>query len=389
MKRSELKQLIKEELNEALGVPTGLVSAATNLYNDIISKLESLPQDVLNPSTEFILDGNYSFADYPIETVNLLIDIKKGKGPMVLLGMFVRGSGLPQVTDKFRLQIGTSVGTPSIGINLRSSKNNKQDIINFFKQEKNEMVSSLAHELKHVYDDFKKPERSIKARSKYSSAQDIWLGEVKPLNLFLYHLYFVHAIENLVRPSEIAGRMAAAGVTKKGFYDFLTNDRVFKVLKDIQNFTYDGLKKELLQYIPQIRQVLDDNNNSYDKRSKNKTIEKILEITYSSLLSSQARVTNSLLASKWAERLLGFTGDKEKFWNNYLASITKYGDDYDAYFRSEEKYFQKAATQVIKKISKLYDLAQDDEIQTESIINWELWHELLGNHAKLKDKLDF
>lgn len=388
MKKAELKQIITEMLNEALGVPTGLVSASTTLYNDFLKKLKSYRGQTLGPSNKFTLNTGYSFADLEIVAVSITLNIQKHKGPITFLGMAVEGNA--QVTDKFKLQMRTSMGVPKIRINLAApnSSVDKSEIIKFVEKEKNEILSSLAHELKHVYDDFKKPEEPLVSRAKYASSQRVWLGEVKPLNKFLYYIYFIHATENLVRPSEIAGRMAAAGVTKKEFYNFLTNDRVFKILKEIQNFTYEGLRNELLPYIPQIKEILDDGGIPYGK-TKQKIIDTILSTVYVSLISEQTDVVKTLLSSNWAERLSGFTGDKQKFWEQYINSIKKYSNDYASFYKNEEKYFQKTATEIIKKISKLYDLAKDDEIQTESIVNWELWHELLGNHTKLKNKLDF
>jgi hypothetical protein len=389
MKKDELKQLITEMLNEALGVPTGLVSASTTLYNDFLKKLKSFNRgQTLGPSNKFTLNTGYSFADLEIVAVSITLNIQEHDGPIVFLGMAIEGKA--QVTDKFKLQIRTSMGIPKIKINLAAPDSivDKSEIIEFVEKEKNEILSSLTHELKHVYDDFKKPEEPLASRAKYASAQKIWLGEVQPLNKFLYNIYFIHAIENLVRPSEIAGRMATAGITKKEFYNFLTNDRVFKILKEIQNFTYEGLRNELLSYIPQIKEALDDNNISYG-RTKQKIIDAVLNVVFISLTNQQTKIVKSLLSSDWSEYLEGFTGDKQKFFEKYISSIKKYGDNYEAFYKNEEKYFQKTATKVIKKISKLYDLAQDDEVQTESIINWKLWHELLGTPTKLKDKLDF
>jgi hypothetical protein len=388
MKKSELKQLIKEELVEALGVPSNIVSASTKLYDDFLKKLKSYRGKTLGPSNKFTLNGDYSFADLEVATVDLILNIQGYEGPLLFLGMSIKSE--TSVTDKFKLQRGNNTKIPKIIINLAGPNEviNKQEVIEFIEKEKPEILSSLTHELKHAYDSFKKSEEPLASTAKYASTQGIWLGEVKPLNNFLYNVYFIHAVENLVRPSEIAGRMAAAGVTKKEFYNFLTNDRVFKKLKEIQNFTYSDLRKELLQYIPQIQEILDENNIPY-KKTKQGAIDTILNVVYQSLTNKQAEIVRALLSSTWAERLTGFTGDKQEFWDKYAKTLNKYGDDYNSFFKNEEKYFQKTATEVIKKISKLYDLAKDDEIQTESIVNWQLWHELLGTPTKLKDKLDF
>ena len=40
--------------------------------------------------------------------------------------------------------------------------------------------------------------------------------------------------------------------------------------------------------------------------------------------------------------------------------ITKFGEKYEAFFKSEEKRFNYVATKMIKKISKVYSLAKKD-----------------------------
>ena len=62
-------------------------------------------------------------------------------------------------------------------------------------------VSSLAHELKHAYDNFKKPTEKVVDRSNYSGFQRSRSG-VRPMDQFMFKLYFINQIENLVRPTE-------------------------------------------------------------------------------------------------------------------------------------------------------------------------------------------
>jgi len=57
--------------------------------------------------------------------------------------------------------------------------------------------------------------------------------------------------------------------------------------------------------------------------------------------------------------MFGFEGDKDKFFRKYVAQTTKFKDDYDAYFRNEEKYFHRVATMMIKKLAKLYAMAKN------------------------------
>jgi len=71
-------------------------------------------------------------------------------------------------------------------------------------------------------------------------------------------------------------------------------------------------------------------------------------------------IVNRLLTSNVFEQMFGFEGDKDKFFRKYVAQTSKFGDDYDAYFRNEEKYFHRVATMMIKKLAKLYAMAKNN-----------------------------
>jgi hypothetical protein len=57
----------------------------------------------------------------------------------------------------------------------------------------------------------------------------------------------------------------------------------------------------------------------------------------------------------------------------------KYENNPLGFFKAEIDKFHRVADQVIRKIGKLYDMAQDDAQVTESIIDWEL-------HMKIMEK---
>jgi hypothetical protein len=57
----------------------------------------------------------------------------------------------------------------------------------------------------------------------------------------------------------------------------------------------------------------------------------------------------------------------------------KYEKNPTKFFEDEIENFQYIANKMIKKISKVYALAKDDEEVSESIINWEL-------HQKVREQ---
>ena len=63
----------------------------------------------------------------------------------------------------------------------------------------------------------------------------------------------------------------------------------------------------------------------------------------------------------------------------FLSYVMKYEKNPTKFFEDEIENFQYIANKMIKKISKVYGLAKDDEAVSESIINWEL-------HQKVKEQ---
>ena len=63
----------------------------------------------------------------------------------------------------------------------------------------------------------------------------------------------------------------------------------------------------------------------------------------------------------------------------FLSYVMKYEKNPTKFFEDEIENFQYIANKMIKKISKVYGLAKDDEAVSESILNWEL-------HQKVREQ---
>jgi len=63
----------------------------------------------------------------------------------------------------------------------------------------------------------------------------------------------------------------------------------------------------------------------------------------------------------------------------FLSYVMKYQKNPTKFFEDEIENFQYIANKMIKKISKVYALAKDDDAVSESIINWEL-------HQKVREQ---
>ena len=65
------------------------------------------------------------------------------------------------------------------------------------------------------------------------------------IRVFFRYMYYISGIENLVRPTEVAYSLKRKNITKSQFKDFLENNRVYKELLEIKNFTYDNFINQL------------------------------------------------------------------------------------------------------------------------------------------------
>ena len=121
-------------------------------------------------------------------------------------------------------------------------------ILDTMEKNKAGSVSSLSHELKHAYDNVKKPTEKVVDRSNYSGFQRSRSG-VRPMDQFMFNMYFINQIENLVRPTESYVEMVSDGVvTKEQFLKFLLNSKTYKTLVQIRDSSFDKLIENVINW---------------------------------------------------------------------------------------------------------------------------------------------
>jgi hypothetical protein len=375
-----LKESIRKRLNEAMGVPDNIVDLSRKLFGGIVSQI---PEEGYNlgelDGTIIELKDKFLIGDYKFKGVKFTIEVVDDP-TMDIYGMSTRN--LSKVTKKFKIKTKVNHDILEISIMIAGPDKTKSgEFKKFLQDRKVEIMGSIAHELKHYYDNFKKSKQSLVGRAKYRALTANKFGSITPLNEFMHHMYFIHRIENLVRPAEFAAALDAGEVTKKGFLEFLRNHSIYQKLKDIQNFTYQGLRDSLVEYIPRIKYLFDENGIEYDGLDDEQIIDMVLKIFVINLQQWEAESVENLLVRNRLEQILGLQGKSGEFFRKYINGINFYGDNFKKYFENEEKTFRFVATNMIKKIAKLYDMARD--VKNESIINWELWQKLKVPKSKI------
>jgi hypothetical protein len=373
----ELNKIIKKVLREAVGVPEGIVETAELVYGQLMGELKSLsPISEDDENLHFRLNGDYQISDYKFKKIDLSIEIVRtdqvDKG--TLLGMSFRFKSqlddntlkVVHIPTKKKIELSISIAIPEDG-DLNS-------VIQVLENEKDTTISSLTHELMHSYDKFKKPVSNPSQRADYDAYKNIRFG-IEPIDNFLHNLYFIHSIENIVRPSEITSDLKSGSINKEGFLEFLKNNRVYQKLKEINGFTYEGLKKELLNHVDIIRERLEQSGLDNIPEDDEELVNTVLNLLRINLVNGKGNVLKQDLTSSFFDEIMGFSGKKEQVFNDYIKRIRKY-DNTDDFFRNEEKIFKRTSYDLIKKIHKLYSILDKAKKTNESIINWDLYHEI-------------
>jgi hypothetical protein len=371
---TKLNKIIKKVLKEAVGVPDNIIETSKQIYQQIVGKVKD--SDIIDEENlNFNLTGDYRISDYRFKKIDLEIEmIKTDKVDIpTLAGMSFRfNSKLDDVTlkqvhlpEKNKINLTITIGIPE--------EDNFLSIQKLFDDEKQQIITSLSHELMHAYEMYKKKISSPQERASYESYKNVRFG-IEPIDDFLHKLYFIHSIENVVRPTEIASDLEQENIDRGRFLEFLKNNRVYGILKKINNFTYEGLKEELLEHVDTIRLRLDQSGIDDIPEDDKELVEKILDLLMSNIINAKGSVFRDELTTDFIEQLFGFNSRKEEVFNNYLKKIQKY-DNYNDFFKNEEKMFKTISSRLMKKIHKLYSLLKDKSTN-ESIIDWDLHHKL-------------
>jgi hypothetical protein len=375
----------KKILNERLGVPEGIIDVSKNLYNDIIdiffkklSKYKRTYNFTIKPKLP------YQIKDFTIDKVELEITLHETDQTDVVdfIGMSVKSNFSKDFSGEKPKFINDIKSTSKIEFDLVVPEVWDVNMVKEYLQNKKvKIISSFAHELKHEYDDFKSKTFSLVERINYNVARKM-MGWLKPLNDFSYYLYFISKIESLVRTTEISTELDLMGVTKKQFLNFLLKNRTYKLLKDIQNFSFGNLKNNLLEYIKEIEKIFDEIEIDYSDMSDSEKVDEILRLYVVNFSNKKFKDYLRYMTDSFMDDILGFSEKKENWIEKYKRTISKYENNEIKFFENSEKLFKFVSTKMIKKISKLYDMLSEKTV-SESIHNPELYSIINKNNERI------
>ena len=389
--------MMRQRIKEAVGVPANIEIAAQNLYNDIAKKLKNKeigPEDVVK--FKFInKDDRYSFADFKPKFITVEFGLGTYSGDAIdnntgnkITGGLVHSMGFSRASklnDVFDLISVDTDGGVELNIDYAQPEDDEEwsgnKILDTMEKNKSNSISSLGHELKHAYDNFKKPTEKVVDRSNYSGFQRSRSG-VRPMDQFMFNMYFINQIENLVRPTESYVEMVSDGVvTKEQFLKFLLNSKTYKTLVQIRDSSFDKLIEDLKGYETEIDDYLNNTVDNYDSSSLDidDKVKYFLKVFAFATARKVHEVRKQLLTpvTNLFQMLFGGNDNPEadKFLDGTLSDLTKMMDNPNKFYYTSIENMKKIAIKMMKKLSKLYSLINKDKtitVETRDPMSFEM-----------------
>ena len=395
-------------ITEALGVPDSILDAAEKIYDLIGQDLKSITTK--DEKYEFSNEVDIELGDKKkinIEDFELVVNIEeypkqiKGKPVIISMGMgqsfhFDRKVMMKRIQKSETAEIEITYG---VGENWEPS-----DLYDVYVEDRSEHLGSIAHELKHKYDKQSKELDLIGRDAEYRATHNYGSFGIPIIDgTFMRYLYYTTIAENLVRTTEVASQLKSDNITKSQFKDFLSNNRVYRELLEIKNFTFEKLIEGLRKDMDKVDEVLIHIDEDPSELTEEQKIRRILEIVYINLVNTKMSTFIDMTSNSRDELRSLFRGlmgsslvdDEEekkmdKLKNKFANHISKYKGNTTQFFKDEIENFNYIATKMLKKIGKLYAMAKDDQPVSESIINWELHQKLMDKkHGKSKLETEF
>lgn len=357
-----LREIIKNNISEAVGVPHNIYKTATEAYILLFEEIKNVDLNGLESKDgeTFNLRSKFSISDYEFNNIKFTIKIIKTSklepNEFVISRTSISSEFLSPGKNDIKRETKAYDYLTMISIIYAPIDYTKEELLNFIDTSKNNLISTLAHELKHGYDHYKMEYESAYERAKYeSSARRSF--RIDAVDKFFHYLYYITITESLVRPTEVLADLLSNKINQKEFLKFLLTTDTYKTLKRISNFTLEGFKNELMGEMKQINKFFEAMNIDDTTMTDEDKVNEILKLIYINITNWKADSFKDLIRGGFEELIFGVSEKKEKIFQKFINSIQKYKTP-EAFFEHEANNFREVATKMIKKISKVYDLLE-------------------------------
>lgn len=355
--QQNLRKNINKILNEVLGVPDNIHEIAVEVYENFMNQVKWYSKDrmITDKGEETYITLNSKIADYNVPTIKFTIYVNESSRftNFELMSMtFVAESEKPSGGSlKMKKIKQTLIELKAQFVAPEGFEMN--DFVEFLKQEKNEIVESLSHELKHAYDHYKSEYESVYQRAEYDAYARRRFG-INAVDTFFHDLYFTTASENLVRPSEVVSAIKSNNISQKEFLNFLTNHDTYLNLKRISKFDYQEFKNKIKKEMKNVDRLLSHVGvDNYEYMTDDEKVEEILRLVWVNIGNWKVDTFRELVTLNFLDEIMGYDYKKKKSFEKFVNYVRRF-KNYDDFFLYEEKKFKYVANNMLRKISKLY-----------------------------------
>ena len=376
---------------EKMGVPDGIVDSATNIYELIVSKFEENSNEELDNDNgvchlQIDLPININISDMKFDMVNFNITVHINSRFKEVDVASWGVSMQPTFIDDYKLYHDkSSVNSLDLMVNFISDETNHfSDIAKYLRKDRNKTIGILSHELKHVYDKYMIGHELLEELIDYQTWAKTRTG-FQEIDEFIYLLYVISKSESLVRPSEIAGYISAADITKSEFMDFLKDNRLYKELVKIKNWSYEELKMSLMKNMSGIRSRFD---GIPEDESDEDVLDVVLNKSYEEIVGGSSNIAEDILGLNDGIKILTgrIKAEDIEFYNKFIDK--RVFKNKDEFFLFWQKKLNFEGDKVLKRIIKLYDMCKDegvnplmakinDRVNGQCIVNPKLYNEIV------------
>lgn len=382
-----MRETIKRILNEVLGVPEGVLESGEILYQEIEKRLKRLPQQIEEQKkTRFKTD--LIILNFNVKKINFVFEFTETDNvdEIILVSM---GFGSISIFSDEELKILHKFDENEMSLYLSIAGpegTTRKDIVKFYRENKDKLISSIAHELGH-YTNFRKQKyQNIKKMAEYAGITRTSFP-FHPIQEFLHYTYFIHSVENITRPIEVASYMRSQGIDREKFYEFITNNATYQMLKRINEFSYEKMREQLRSQVDDIKTFIKNLGGNVKKfKTDDEVVDELLRIVYVNLANKSIETLKEMMTTNFLENLVGFQGDKGKLFDDMIGYFTKFETNYKKFYTQSEKDFKRISTKMMKKLIKLYELAK---VNPQSIENWALHHKINRTGEQLETELKY
>ena len=383
-------------INEALGVPDSILETAEEVFDIVVNNIKSI--DEKEDTYAFSGDLDFELGDKKkivIDGYELTVNVEEldGYDGNVLVMSMGMGQSFNFDREVMMKRIEPST-TAEIEITFGVSENwEPHELYDTIMKERVKHLSAIAHELKHKYDKQAKELDLVGRDAEYTATQRMSTFGIPVIDhKFFRYMYYISIAENLVRTTEVASELKSKNITKSQFKEFLENNNVYKEFIEIKNFTFNSLIEGMKEQMNRVDALLEHIGADPENMSENEKIDEVLNLVYVNLVNLRMGIFNDMISDK-ADDIRNFLklmsknapsfledDNKEKMENlrnKFLNYLIKFQNNPTEFFEDECEKFNYISTKMLKKISKLYAMAKDDEQVSESIINWELHQQIM------------